>query len=355
MLAIPAWINPLLPKLLFALAYLAFAVWLIKDCGKGRQRSRLGGLVLLVWLFNPYLWVEIACFGHFDILVGLCCVAAVAARADGRDVLSAVSLGLGVLIKFMPIVLLPFLILDRQRFRFRLLAAAVGVIAAGFLISLLIWGTSTFRPMFFAAGRTSQHLSIYRFLQGKNSPLQTHRIPRESRRLGQADPAPRALAGMDMEPPEGDRPRGLGRPGDPGHGHPLPGWFSAVSDGALRAGLVLVDPAWSESTEIEPWSASRWVATSAGLRPSTSSSLSSDIDELHMQEWIGLPTFILEFGLLAAIVQSANGTEANPGSGAGNSRPWQLRADFGHEPTISQARRDAFRSGFLLTRVQSLA
>ena len=171
MLALPGWINPLLPKLLFAFGYLAFAIWLIKDDAGHERRPAWKNLVLLTWFFNPYVWVEIPYYGHFDILVGLCCVAAVAARARRRDVLSGIGLGTGSLIKFMPTVLLPFLILDGQKFRFRLLAVGLGVIAAGMLASFLIWGVSTFQPLLFAAGRASQHLSIFRFLNGAHSPL----------------------------------------------------------------------------------------------------------------------------------------------------------------------------------------
>ena len=169
--AIPALVNPLLPKLLFAGAYLVFAVWLIKDRGKDWLQGGLVWPLLVVWFWVPYCWVEIANFGHFDVLVGLFCVAAVEARVRQRDVVSGVCLGLGVLLKFMPIVLLPFLILDRGRPRYRLLSAAVVAIALGLGASVLLWGPSTFRPLIFVAERQSLHLSIYRFLKGRYSPL----------------------------------------------------------------------------------------------------------------------------------------------------------------------------------------
>ena len=170
--AIPALVNPLLPKLLFAAAYLVFAVWLIKDRGKDWLQAGLVRPLLFAWFWVPYCWVEIANFGHFDVLVGLLCAAAVEARVRQRDVISGVCLGLGALLKFMPIVLLPFLILDRGRPRYRLLSAAVVTIALGLGASVLLWGPSTFRPLIFVAERSSQHLSIYQFLRGYYSPLQ---------------------------------------------------------------------------------------------------------------------------------------------------------------------------------------
>jgi len=175
-LAIPALVNPLLPKLLFASAYLVFAIRLIQDRGKDWRQSGLVWPLLVVWFWMPYCWIETANFGHFDVLVGLLCAAAVEARVRQRDVISGVCLGLGVLLKYMPIVLLPFLILDRERPRYRLLSAAAVTVALGLGASVLLWGPSTFRPLIFAAGRESHHLSIYRFLKGYYSPLRRFKI-----------------------------------------------------------------------------------------------------------------------------------------------------------------------------------
>ena len=127
--------------------------------------------LLVVWCWMPYCWVQIPNYGHFDVLVGLLSLAAVGARVREQDVLSGICLGLGFLLKFMPIVLLPFLILDRGRLRYRLLIAAVVTIVLGLSASVLLWGPSTFRPLIFAAQRSSHHLSIYRFLNGHYSPL----------------------------------------------------------------------------------------------------------------------------------------------------------------------------------------
>jgi len=170
-LAIPAAINPLLPKLLFALAYLIFAMWLVKSESESRQPSGWPRVLQLIWLFSPFAWIEIAYYGHFDVLVGLLCVAAVEARVRGRDILGGASLGLGVLLKYMPVVLLPFLVLDHGRIRARLGVAAAVTIVLGLAVSVLLWGQSTFRPLLFAASRPSEHLSIYRFLKGPYSPL----------------------------------------------------------------------------------------------------------------------------------------------------------------------------------------
>jgi hypothetical protein len=161
----------LLPKLLFAFAYLAFAIRVFGTHGEERPRSRVEKALLFAWLGNPYIWVEIPHYGHFDVLVGILCVAAVEARVRGRDILSGSYLAVGILIKYVPMFLIPFVARDGPRFRWRLILSAAGLTAAGLGVSALIWGRSTFRPIVFAAGRPTNHLSIYRFLNGPHSPL----------------------------------------------------------------------------------------------------------------------------------------------------------------------------------------
>lgn len=166
-----AWVHPLAPKLLFAWAYCLTSCWLI---GELRARRRLGSVStfgLMVWFWNPFPWVEVAIRGHFDILAGLACVAAVHARIRGRDTLSGIGLALGVLLKYIPIVLLPFLLLDRDRHRPRLLVSALATISLGMGASYLVWGPSMFRPLTLATTRFSTLLSVFRFIRGQYSPF----------------------------------------------------------------------------------------------------------------------------------------------------------------------------------------
>ncbi len=160
-----ATLNPLAPKLLFAMIYVGFVIALI------HQRRRLSWMDAGAWLLNPFPWVEIAYFGHFDVLVALACVLAVRLRVRNRDGAAGASLALGVLLKYVPIVILPFLSLHDRRARPRVLISAFVIITAGMSASVLMWGTSTFRPLTFAATRGSNLLSIFRFLRGSFSPL----------------------------------------------------------------------------------------------------------------------------------------------------------------------------------------
>jgi hypothetical protein len=164
------WVNPLANKLLFAFSYLAYMIWLITDFARGRGLAALSWPMLGLWLLNPYPWVEIAYFGYSDVLVALACVASVHSLLDRKDALSGIYLALGILLKFMPIVILPFLVFNERRLHFRLLSFCVGVVICGGIVSVLIWGTSTFLPVTYAATRYP-HWSIYDVLTSTYSPL----------------------------------------------------------------------------------------------------------------------------------------------------------------------------------------
>ena len=253
----------------------------------------------------PYSWVEIANFGHFDVLVGLLCAAAVEARIRDRDVLSGVCLGLGVLLKFLPIVLVPFLILDRGRPRYRLLIAAAVTVCLGLGASLLIWGPATFRPMIFAAGRSSHHLSIYRFLKGSYSPLRWIDVHED---LDQA--APLFILSALLWMWQSVRKRLI---------EPAPAavlavlvmlMFYQVGFAQYHMVLFVLASYWILSAR----RAIRgeillWIALSGyfGWLSYFDLALSFiNIDSKGMQEWIGLPTFLLGCFLLFSILRSTS-------------------------------------------------
>jgi Glycosyltransferase family 87 len=169
-----SWLNPYAPKLLFAYSYTLFAISQIKTFTASRTLSVIRLIALLALFWNPFPWVEIAVRGHFDFLVGLFCLGAIRAWARGYDIRSGVCLALGVLLKYLPIVLLPVLLMDRGRTRWRFLFVAVATIAVGMELSCLVWGMSTLSPLELAATRDAKPLSIFFFLRGEYSPL--HRL-----------------------------------------------------------------------------------------------------------------------------------------------------------------------------------
>ena len=183
LLAVLIPLNRLAPKLVFASTYIAAAAILTKTLAARRPNSWLTVLGLLAWAWNPFVWIEVAIRGHFDVLVGAASVAAVHARRKGCDWTCASALAGGVLLKYIPIVLLPFLFLDNGRIQARLAWKTMTLLAIGMGLSFLAWGPSMFGPLSFAATRASTYLSIFRFLGGRYSPLHAIGLEKDLDRL----------------------------------------------------------------------------------------------------------------------------------------------------------------------------
>lgn len=165
-------INPYIPKIAFCIAWLGASYYIINTF---RQKYGEQPMILLAGIFavflNPFFLIMIVVYGSMDIWPAVFCLGAIVFRIQRRFFLSGLILGMGVLFKFYPIVLLPFLMIDERRFRFSLLASCAGTIILGFSISVWVWGMSTFSPLLFATDRPSKALSIFRFLRGEYSPL----------------------------------------------------------------------------------------------------------------------------------------------------------------------------------------
>ena len=90
---------------------------LLGTCGKSAH-------LVLAYAWNPLLAIEVAGSGHIDVLGALLVVASVATLARRWRSIAALTLGLAVAVKFLPIVLVP-LYWKRVRIRDAALAAAV--------------------------------------------------------------------------------------------------------------------------------------------------------------------------------------------------------------------------------------
>ena len=111
-------------KIAFVLCEVAI-VFLLLDV---LRRSRQGAHLVLAFAWNPLLAVEVAGSGHIDIVGALLLLVSVAALARRWRATSALTFGLAVAVKFLPIVLVP---LYWKRVRIR--DAALAVVVLGLL------------------------------------------------------------------------------------------------------------------------------------------------------------------------------------------------------------------------------
>jgi hypothetical protein len=129
-------LNVLLFKLIAAVSHLATGVLIGRLADPSRR-----ALSQYLWLWCPLgLW-ELAATGHNDgLMIALLLVALLAARRD-RHGLAVLSLTLGALIKFLPALLLPLVVLDwmrrRDSWRLRIRVAGASLALAAVITIVL--------------------------------------------------------------------------------------------------------------------------------------------------------------------------------------------------------------------------
>jgi hypothetical protein len=167
-----AAIFSLLPKLIFVAVWVGIAILLPRLFQADRACSRLAPGVFAYFVLTPYFWIEIAAYGHFDILPAAATLASIHLTLKHQARLGAGILALGALLKTYPIFAFPFLLRARPgRWKSPVFSLG-GTCAAVFALSYVIWGNSTFTAIFLPAAQKSDLFSIFRFARGRYSPLQ---------------------------------------------------------------------------------------------------------------------------------------------------------------------------------------
>jgi hypothetical protein len=164
-------LHDLAPKLLFTAAWIVAALWLFRLYEARPDTRRHAPLVLGYFVLTPYFWVEIALYGHFDILPALGTLLALHLVLRRRTGAGGAMLGLAALLKIAPLVALPFLVATLRNGRARLVGGCAAIVAVGMTAAYLLWGRSVFEPLTLGADRESNLLSIFHFLRRDYSPL----------------------------------------------------------------------------------------------------------------------------------------------------------------------------------------
>jgi hypothetical protein len=153
--------GPLGPKVFVVATFLTANVCLIQQLYRTGGIKSVYGIFLLAVPTN-FLVVSMAIsYGLNDALVAALVIFAIIARYRNYPALSGCMLGLAVLLKYYPIVLVPAFAFGLGRDGvWRLVMATAVVVIAGFAISTAIWGPSFLTAVRFASGREPKLLSI---------------------------------------------------------------------------------------------------------------------------------------------------------------------------------------------------
>jgi hypothetical protein len=165
-------IDPMLPRVLFTLMWLALSFWLVWSASKNPDiPENVKWILAAAVLGSPLFWVFVVRFGVNDMLSAFFVLVGITLYRARKDGLSGLSMAIAVGVKFIPIVMLPFLILSGKKIRWRFAISVAAGLAFIFGVSYWLWGSDIFYPFQFGVERPSALLSIFRFLRSNMSPL----------------------------------------------------------------------------------------------------------------------------------------------------------------------------------------
>ena len=101
-------------------------------------------------------------YGLNDALVAALLVMAVLLRLRGKFVATGITIGAAALVKYYPLLLLPFFALDGKRLHWPVIASGLAVFGAGMAAAYALWGEGVLERMSYGADRGAKHLSILR-------------------------------------------------------------------------------------------------------------------------------------------------------------------------------------------------
>ena len=165
-------ININLPRLLFVSLWLISCIGIMAIIKQNKYLPEEYKYALyFTLLLNPLFWIFIVKFGTNDILMAFFVLVSIFFYKKQKDVVSGSLMAVAIAVKFIPLVMIPFLVFSKVRVRWNFAISLLLVLAAIFSISYMLWGGDLLHPFHMAGERSSKMLSIFRFLRGSVSPL----------------------------------------------------------------------------------------------------------------------------------------------------------------------------------------
>jgi hypothetical protein len=154
-------IYPTIPRAIGAVLFLIITWKIIKEI---RAREDLDWKIRF-WLYigifgNFFSFVFVGISGGNDVYIAFLICAAIIALYRGDPVLAGMAIGLGGLIKFYPLYLVPFMALDRRRLDIKFAAVAIATFIGGAILAYAEWHAAIFEPLFLNLDREATRSSV---------------------------------------------------------------------------------------------------------------------------------------------------------------------------------------------------
>ncbi len=153
--------GPLGPKILMCAAFAVVDTYLLYRLMNYSGNIKTAILFYLLCIpLNGLIIFAGFWYGQNDILVAGFILAAILARLDRKFVLTGILIGLAALIKYYPLLFLPFLMFDDRSIRLRPAFSAISIFVFGIGLTWLLLGNSIFSSWFVGISKPAKLLSI---------------------------------------------------------------------------------------------------------------------------------------------------------------------------------------------------
>ncbi len=157
-------LGSMAPRVLIVGSFAAAILVLFRELWDRSGPAGAYGPILLAVATNVLI-IGLARYGLNDLLCAAMIVVAVVLRVRGSLVLCGTLLGAAALLKFYPLVLVPFFALDRRDISWRIAVAALSTFVLGMFAAYLCWGASVFDPLIYGSARGPKLLSVLATLE----------------------------------------------------------------------------------------------------------------------------------------------------------------------------------------------
>lgn len=166
---IGSWIvfGDMAPKIFYFFCWISLEVALLYNARKNTALF----FILILLCNSPLIWAEVFKWGHMEATIGPLVVFCLIFHRNNKDYAAAIFLALAVSIKYVPIVVLPFVIFKERKFRWKFAISFMLTLISIFGYNYWKWGASMISSISHAVDVQSEHMSIFRALRGSYSPL----------------------------------------------------------------------------------------------------------------------------------------------------------------------------------------
>ncbi len=154
-------IYPTIPRAIGAVLFLIISWKIVKEIRAHKDLDWKVRFWLYIGMFgNFFSFVFVGISGGNDVYLAFLICAAIIALNRGNAALAGMAIGLGGLIKFYPLYLVPFMALDQRRLNIKFATVAIATFIVGMILAYIEWGASIFEPLFWNLNRSATHSSI---------------------------------------------------------------------------------------------------------------------------------------------------------------------------------------------------